>query len=239
MLHVPSTYDGMTRVPLVVDFHGIGSSGWGELADSPYPGVTDPEGVIVAFPDGLSGPVGTAWNLGPCCVEEADDLGFARTLVTEIQATACIDPSRIYAVGVLTGAGMAYSLACQAADVFAAVAPAAFDLLEETVDDCSPSRPVTVISFRGTATTRVPYEGGTSSLVPGMPVTFLGAVASFERWAQIDGCTGAPSQPDASGCSSYTGCAGGAEVVLCTAEGGGLEPGDASVAWPVLKRHSL
>ena len=134
---------------------------------------------------------------------------------------------------------MVYYLACQAADVFAAVAPAAFDLLQETVDDCKPSRPITEISFRGTADARVAYTGGASSLVSGMPITFLGAQATFERWAQIDGCTGSPSSEDSNGCSSYSGCPGGVEVILCTKQGGREEPGDANVAWPVLKRHTL
>ena len=134
---------------------------------------------------------------------------------------------------------MVYSLACRAADVFAAVAPAAFDLLQETVNDCQPSRPLTVISFRGTADTRVPYAGGASSLVPGMPITFLGAQATFERWALIDGCTGTPSTEDSNGCSFYSGCPGGVEVVLCTKQGGVAEPGNANVGWPVLNRHAL
>ncbi|MBN2195843.1 MAG: hypothetical protein JW751_23705 [Polyangiaceae bacterium] len=239
VLHIPPTYDGSKPVPLVVDFHGIGSSGWGELASSPYPAVTDPEGVVMAFPDGTMGPIGTGWNMGPCCVADVDDLSFAKALVARIEETACIDPDRVYAVGVLTGAGMVYHLACHAADVFAAVAPAAFDLLQETVDDCQPSRPISVISFRGTEDTHVGYDGGASSLVPGMPITFLGAEVTFERWAQIDGCTGPQSMEDSNGCSSYSGCSDGAEVILCTKQGGREEPGDANVAWPVLKRHSL
>ncbi|HET9932379.1 MAG TPA: hypothetical protein VFQ35_16860, partial [Polyangiaceae bacterium] len=74
VLHVPSTYDGSRRVPLVVDFHGMGSSGSSELANSAFTALTDPESVIWAFPDGLKGPLGTAWNLGPCCVADVDDL---------------------------------------------------------------------------------------------------------------------------------------------------------------------
>ena len=38
----------------------------------------DPEGVIMAFPDGLKGPAGTGWNVGPCCVAGVDDVAFAR-----------------------------------------------------------------------------------------------------------------------------------------------------------------
>ncbi len=239
VLHIPSTYDGKKPVPLILDFHGIGGSGASERASSPYPAATDPEGVIMAFPDGLKGPAGTAWNLGPCCVADVDDVAFARALVADVQSTTCIDPDRVYAVGVLTGGGMAYYLACNAADVFAAVAPAAFDLLEQNVDDCVPSRPITEISFRGTAPSRVPYAGGASSLVSGMAITFLGAQATFQKWAQIDGCTGSPSQEDGNGCSAYAGCQAGAEVILCTKQNGGEDPGDPGIAWPVLKRHSL
>ncbi len=238
VLHIPPSYDGSESVPLVVDFHGGSNTGWDELSSSPYPAVTDPEGVVMAFPDGMSGPLGPSWNMGPCCVADVDDLAFVRALVTDIESIACIDPDRVYAVGVLAGGGMVYHLACYAADVFAAVAPAAADLLEETVDDCRPSRPITVISFRGTDSTRVPYEGGASSLIPEMPVTFLGAEATLERWAQIDGCTGSRSVADSNGCSSYSDCSGGVEVMLCTKQGGGEEHGDANVAWPVLKRHT-
>lgn len=239
VLHVPASYDGTKAAPLIVDFHGMGETGQSELESSPYPAVTDPEGVVMAFPDGLKGTLGTAWNLGPCCVGNVDDLAFVRALVAQVRAEACIDAQRVYAVGVLTGGGMVQDLACHAADIFAAVSPAAFDLLEEDVAACRPVRPISEIAFRGTADPRVPYAGGPSSLVPGMPITFLGARATFEKWAELDGCQGMPSSEDADGCSAYSDCAGGTEVRLCTKQGGGDDPGDARVAWPVLKRHTL
>jgi polyhydroxybutyrate depolymerase len=239
VLHVPASYDAAKPTALIVDFHGMGGTGRSELQSSTYPAVTDPEGVIMAFPDGLKGTLGTAWNLGPCCVSGVDDLAFTRALLARVQQRACIDPQRIYAVGVLTGGGMVHDLACNAADLFAAVAPAAFDLLQEDVDTCKPARPITEVSFRGTDDPRVPYAGGASSLVPGMPITFLGARATFEKWATLDGCNGSPSVEDADGCSAYSDCDDGTEVMLCTKQGGGDDPGDARIAWPVLKRHTL
>ena len=239
VLHIPAAYAGSKPAPLVVDFHGVGQTGAKERASSPYPAVLDPEGVVMAFPDGLKGPAGAAWNVGPCCVANVDDVAFARAVVEHVEGLACIDRTRVYAVGVLTGGGLAHYLACHAADVFAAVAPAAFDLLAENVDGCLPSRPITVISFRGTAESRVPYEGGASSLVPGMPLTFLGAEATFDEWAELDRCVGPASTPDGDGCSAYSGCDDGTEVILCTKEGGGEDPGDPSIAWPVLSRHTL
>jgi polyhydroxybutyrate depolymerase len=239
VLHIPPKYDNSKPAPLILDLHAQNGTGAGERAGSPYPAQTDPEGVVMAFPTGLKGPAGNAWNVGPCCVAKVDDVAFARALVVQVETIACIDPTRVYAVGLATGGGMAYYLACHAADVFAAIAPAAFDLLQENVADCIPSRPVTVISFRGTEDPLVPYAGGPSSVVPGMPVTFLGAQKTFEKWAEIDQCTGTPSAKDSNGCSAYSNCQDGVEVILCTKQGGGLEAGNASVAWPVLKSHTL
>ena len=239
LLHLPAAYDGKKPVPLVLDFHGIGGTGTTELASSPYPSLLDPAGVVMAFPDGEKGPAGTAWNVGPCCVAGVDDVAFARAVVADVGGAACVDANRVYAVGVLTGGGMAYYLACQAADLFAAAAPAAFDMLAENVGACVPARAISVVSFRGTADPRVPYAGGASSLVPGMPVTFLGAVGSFQAWAQIDQCAGAASSADANGCAHYSGCQDGVEVILCSKQGGMDDPGDPTIAWPVLMRHAL
>jgi polyhydroxybutyrate depolymerase len=240
VLHVPASYDGSKAVPLVVDFHAIPGTGAGERASSPYPTQTDPEGAIMAFPSGLNGPLGAAWNVGPCCVDKGiDDVAFARALVGQVETIACIDPKRVYAVGFSMGGGMAYYLACRAADVFAAVAPAAFDLMQEELVDCKPPRAITVISFRGTADMVVPYGGGYSATVPGMAVNFLGAQGTFKKWAEIDQCTDSPSAEDNNGCSSYSACQSGVEVILCTKQGGGQDAGNASIAWPVLKRHTL
>jgi polyhydroxybutyrate depolymerase len=240
LLHVPAAYDGSKPVPLILDFHFLSSSGARQRATSPYPDVVDGEGVIMAFPNGLTGPAGAGWNVGPCCVAGVDDVAFARAVVEQIQKTACIDVKRVYAVGVSMGGGLAYYLACHAADMFAAVAASAFDLMQENAVNCKPARPISVISFRGTGDTVVPYDGGPSTTVPGMKVTFLGAVPTFEKWAELDQCTGAASPPDSTnGCSEYSSCQGGVEVVLCTKQGGNQEQGNASIAWPILKRHTL
>jgi polyhydroxybutyrate depolymerase len=239
VLHVPGAYDGSKPVPLVLDFHALFSTGANQQRTSPFPAQTDPEGVIMAFPNGAAGPLGSAWNIGPCCVEGVDDVAFARAIVAQVKATACIDPRRVYAVGTSMGGGMAYQLACRAADVFAGVAASAFDLVKEQLPTCKPTRPIPVISFRGTADNVVPYQGGPSGTVPGMPVTFLGAEVTFTTWAQLNQCTGAPSAPDGNGCQAYPSCLDGVEVALCTKQGGGQEVPDATYAWPILKRHTL
>jgi len=232
-LHVPTKYDGTKPAPLVVDFHGLGGSGTSEAGSNPYKSVIDPEGVVSAYPDGVNGTNGTGWNLGPCCTT-TDDVAFAKALVQDVEKMACIDPKRVYAVGYSLGGGMVHVLACQAADVFAAASPAAADLVKDNVADCKPARPITVFTFRGTADTAVPYDGGSIS-----SLTNIGAKATFQKWADINQCTGSPSAEDSNGCSTYSSCASGVQVTLCTKQGGGHDPGTASVSWPVLKKYTL
>jgi polyhydroxybutyrate depolymerase len=245
ILHVPSAYTGQTAVPLVVDFHPIGGSDTQWVSGSPYPAVIDKEGVVSAFPLGKPSPnMGNAWNVQGCCVSkingaDVDDIAFAKALAADVAKVACIDPKRVYAVGFSMGGGMSHYIACHAADVFAAVGPAAFDLTQQNEPGCTPARPITVISWRGTSDNVVPYAGGHSALVTGMAIDFLGATGTFQKWASKDGCTGNPSSADSNGCQTYSQCSAGVQVTLCTAQGGGHAAANAGVVWPMLKKYTL
>jgi polyhydroxybutyrate depolymerase len=135
---------------------------------------------------------------------------------------------------------MSHYLACNAANVFAAVAPSAFDLLTEEEEPCHPARPISVIFFRGTSDPIVKYEGGASNPPNGLNVTihFLGAQNTFKRWAELDGCTDTPKD-SGGGCATYSQCKEGVEVTLCTKQGGSHEPGDAKRGWETLKKYTL
>jgi poly(3-hydroxybutyrate) depolymerase len=137
------------------------------------------------------------------------------------------------------GGGMSHHLACNAADVFAAVAPSAFDLLSDSEQPCNPARPIAVISFRGTADLIVPYAGGASNPPNGLPVTihFRGAQGTFDKWSELNGCTGTPTTVGQ--CETRSACAGGVETTLCTAVGGSHVTGDARTGWNTLKRFTL
>lgn len=239
LIHVPPAYTGKAAVSLVLDFHPMGLGLDWEQANSGYKALSDKEGFIVVWPQGLE----SSWNIGPCCTtsKTVDDFGFARGIVRLLSTEACVDPRRVYAVGFSMGGGMAYYLACREAEVFAAVAVSGMDLFVDSQVACQPSRPISEISFRGTADTVVPYAGGTSN-PPGHPEfvsDLLGAVGTFQKWAALDQCTGEPTGEDANGCSTYSTCQGNAEVTLCTTQGGGQAVGDASTGWNLLKQHPM
>jgi polyhydroxybutyrate depolymerase len=238
-IHVPASYSGKSAVPLVLDFHPMALVAAVEKSSSGYLALSDQQGFILVWPHGVD----LTWNVGPCCALStvSDDLGFARALVRQLSIETCVDPRRIYAVGSSLGGAMAYYLACQQAEVFAAIAVNSMDLFVSSEIACNPSRAVSEISFRGTADTVVPYAGGTSSPPghPDMVHSLLGAVGTFEKWAALDRCAGKPSAEDANGCSTYSTCKDGTEVTLCTTQGGGQVMGDVNVAWSMLSRQTM
>jgi polyhydroxybutyrate depolymerase len=239
IVHVPASYTGDEPMPLVIDWHPLFGTNTGQRSGSGYRELADAEGFIVAYPDGID----DAWNVGPCCTtsREVDDLGFARAMVDFISERGCVDPKRIYATGYSMGGGMSHYLACQAADVFAAVVPAAFDLLEPEEQDCEPARPISVLSFRSTNDIIVPYEGGPSNPPNGLPITihFEGAQGTLERWKTMNECTDtAAALAGATNCVSHTACAAGVEVGLCTRSNGHTY-GDAAIGWDFMKRHPM
>jgi len=232
---------GSKPAPLLINYHPImgSASQWEGGSQTARAALND--GAVVAFMDGAQGPMGQAWNVGPCCTD-ADDVQFTRNFIKEITSKACIDPKRIYAAGFSMGGGMSNYAGCQLADVIAAAAPSAFDLAKEIVDagKCKPARPFPILNFRGTADNVVSYNGGLSQVVQGKPITFMGAKNNLKEWAKMNGCTGSPKQnTPGNNCEMYENCNGGVKVGLCTINGGGHSEGDGKMGWDFVKQFTL
>jgi polyhydroxybutyrate depolymerase len=248
VLHVPPNYTGQEPVPVVFDFHGLGGTGTSQMSTSNWRSVADAQGFIMVYPNG----VGNSWNMGRCCnpaqQQNVDDVGFTRAIINQLKTDACIDSRRVYATGCSNGGGMSYKLACDAADVIAAIAPVDCDCVTGSTSNpscatCSPTRPITEIQFRGTGDTIVPYGGGETPVVPGL--VFPGAQSNFMTWGQINMCTGSPqSLPNHAACQTYPMCGAGAETTLCVAQNG-THCGSygslniANIAWETFQKHAL
>ena len=248
--HIPPGYDGTTPLPVVFDFHGLGGTGAGWKGSTAWAQLADQHGFIAIWPDGID----NSWNAGRCCrgafEQNIDDVGFVRAMLEALKADACIDEKRVYATGCSNGGAMSFKLACDAADVIAAVAPVDFDCVTNTINSvdepscgmCTPARPITEIQFRGTADSLVPYEGG---IRPGGMTVHAGAEQTFAEWGGINMCSG-DAVPFAyqAGCQTYPTCGGDAETVLCTVQDGThcgsyQSFGIAQLAWETFERHAL
>lgn len=236
ILYIPDSVDLSQPVPLVIALHGGTGNGKIMMSTSGFNQVADDNGFIVAYPDGaglLEDKILT-WNVGTCCGysqrNNIDDVGFIRAMIVDIQTVATIDPKQIYATGMSNGGMMSYRLACEASDLFAAIAPVSGTL---NFSPCSPAEPVSLIHFHGTADTHIPYEGGygPDSLVD---VNFTSVSDSVNFWVSQDEC--APqSTVKTSGDIKYeewTGCKNNTSVQLYTIINGGHAWPGGGKGWP-------
>jgi polyhydroxybutyrate depolymerase len=114
------------------------------------------------------------------------------------------------------GGMMAYRLACEAADIFTAIAPVAGT---DNTRECKPSRPVAVLHIQAKDDPRVLYDGG-----EGRGTSHVGVPATVAKWVQLDRCEGTAKRVlDKPGawCELHAPCSGGAQVKLCITETGG------------------
>lgn len=235
ILHVPK--DALTNPwPVVINFHGSGSSAAGQQAYSRLDAVADREGFLVVYPNGTGGIADRllTWNAGACCGyavrHRVDDVGFVRALIDDLETRAQIDRARIYATGLSNGAMMAYRLAVEAPDLVAAIAPVAGAIALQA----EPKRAIPILHIHSVDDTRALYHGG---LGPPYPFTSIRVQhPSVEplllRWAEYNGCAPQPSveapihgQGSASSHTAtrvaYGACRDGVEVVLWRLTGAG------------------
>lgn len=214
----PLSLDRTKPAPLVLVLGGVGNSADSMVEATGFDRTADTGGFVVAYPEGVN----ETWNAGYCCLGRAttgpDDVGFLSRVIDDVESTTKVDPTRVYAVGVSTGGMMAYRLGCEMADRIAGVGSLAGAMI---LDDCHPSRPVSVIEVHGTADGEVPYEGGKTAggaTQPSPPT-----IEVVKRWAQLDGCPGAAATQTAGPVATQTwsGCTAGTAVKLIAIDGGG------------------
>jgi polyhydroxybutyrate depolymerase len=229
-VHVPPAYVASTAAPIVFCFHGLEQDGVAFCTDSGVGWNTkaDQEGFILVIPTGYQ----NSWNGGSCCGEAAtmnlDDVALVRAIFAEVTTHLNVDGKRVYATGFSTGGYLSYRLACEASDLFTAVAPGSGEIGIPSIGGgtgggtaadggpdfpaCNPAQPVSVLDMHGTSDPLVPY-----SLQP----------ATLALASANDGCstTTSTSSPAPSGgdttCVTYSGCPAGIEVTACAVKGGG------------------
>jgi len=225
ILHIPPGFDNLPPIPLVLAFHGVGLDANEMMRISGFSSQADVSGFIVVYPNGTGGT--KSWNGGHCCGEAAknnvDDVGFVRALIGELSTILNIDHKRVYATGFSNGAILTYRLACELADLLAAVGPVSATQVLEDMQSCQPKRPVAVIHFHGTADDPNPYNGGET--LAGFQ--FISVDSAIQFWVSFNECPAQPQKTESGSIRDdlYAPCRSGSAVELYTIAGG-------KHAWP-------
>jgi len=212
LLHIPPSYDGVRRLPVVVTFHGLGASAQSQLALSNFPAVSDRDGFVVVAPQSR----GPGWDFLTPPGHADSDAAFIVALMAELPSVTCVDPHRFYATGISNGAAVVFALACADVGGFAAYGAAAGVFYSPA---CHRAPPQPIVYFHGTADPLVPIGGGKV-----FGITVAPARQSMDQWAAHNGC---PADPRQSAIGSdvalfaWTGCRDGADVDFYVIAGGG------------------
>ena len=225
IVRIPAGYSSKTKLALVLNLHGSGSTASAEETFSGMDATADAGHFIAAYPQALiPDRTGYDWNIPGVPLYSGknppagapNDVAFLTTLVRDLASRYCIDLGRVYATGVSGGGRMASQLGCDASSVFAAIAPVAG---LRYPSPCPASRPVPVIAFHGTADPIDPFDGfGSGSWTYSVP-------AAAHMWAGHDHCAASPRTTAGRGyrLTRYTACSGGTQVELYALTGEGHE----------------
>jgi polyhydroxybutyrate depolymerase len=240
VVQIPPGYDEARPAPLLIVLHGYTASGTLTEAYLAIGPVAASNGMLYASPDGTVDPDGNRfWNATNACCDfhgsRVNDSAYVAGLVAEIGDRLSVDASRVYLVGHSNGGFMSYRMACDHADLVAAMVSLAGST--PTDAECDPGEPVAVLQIHGTADDTVSFSGGT---IRG--AAYPGAVETVRAWAAHGGCderpttaptlldldtgiTGANGKRAETRVDTYSsGCRSGGHAELWTIEGGGHSP---------------
>jgi polyhydroxybutyrate depolymerase len=244
LLHVPA--NAPSSLPLVFNWHGMSLDAKEQRGLSDLDRVADKEGFAVVYPQGLARAEvygfklpGYTHNAGGCCSaadmdnHTTDDVAFARAILAAVAKNLTIDHKRVYSTGFSNGGFMSNRLACEASDIFAAIAPVSGILASQPNPgmastehfDCKPKRPVPVMHIHGTEDELVDFNGNEA-------YNWDSVLAYTSGWNKRNGCSAAPKLSFSNTSSSThnnvtctSGCGGMSNVTLCVINGG-------THAWP-------
>lgn len=160
ILYVPDSYTGVLSVPIVFNFHGLGSNATEQMWYGDFRSIADTAGFLIVHPEGTVYSGTTHWNVGGFTVgSTVDDVGFTDALIDSLLVMYNIDLTRVFATGMSNGGFMSFLLACQLSDKIAAIASVTGSMTPETYNNSNPQHPTPIMQIHGTSDNLVPYGG--------------------------------------------------------------------------------
>lgn len=219
LLSTPPPEDTQQALPLVVNLPGLAYQASITSVVTGFDALGDREGFITATPQGTGQPLNWDTDADPA---HNPDLAFIADLIDRVESDRCVDRTRVYVVGMSSGAMLASVIACTMADRVTAVAAVGGVQFPE---GCDPPRAVPILAIHGSADPLIHFHGGIGletigvlarAADPSAPTTTAppstttpppttiphvdldgdGAPAAVRAWAAHNGCESEPADED-------------------------------------------
>ena len=162
---IPSNYDTLASVPVVVAFHGLGSKAEHMLENTGLKEKAESDGFVLVCPDGQRSLI-KAWNAGTCCgidgLPPGNDINFVKSLLDAAKRKFTkIDENKIFLTGMSNGAMLAHRLAHELSQTdykIAAMATVSGTLAID-IKPHHENYPIPIIHFHGSVDNVIPTSG--------------------------------------------------------------------------------
>lgn len=201
-LYVADKYDGTTKMPVMLVFHGDGGTGeiirsWTHMEDAAN------GNMIFVYPDGKWG----TWDIDSPPATN-DDYPYVEALINDVASRLCIDRKRVFGWGLSKGAFFVNNLGCFEGNVIRGIiahsgggpSSASPDDYDATGHYKCTTAPSSSLSIHGDLDTIVSYST---------------AIDSRNHWIWANGCSTSYQAMSPSPCVLYDGCKGGNQVAWC------------------------
>ena len=217
LLRIPLDLDDSKPAPVVFIFHGM-EEGPRDMIKAGFNAVADQKNIVLVYP----------------AVVSHSSTDYIEQILQDLDDFVNIDPSRIYAMGFSLGGKLAYHIACDLSDTFAAFAAVSGMAICGTSHNSE--RAVSIIHIHGLGDTLVPYETGRYGMPP--------VDETISYWVQFNQCAISPLVDKTGKISHtvYSQCRDGAVIELYTIDGLGhkvptKEISSAQVIWDFFDAH--
>lgn len=185
ILHKP--LDFVENSPLLFVLHGFGSSATTIMTYSQMNTLADENGFMVCYPQGSTLDTGqTHWNAN-LEMSNINDIDFLSKLAKQIQSNYKINPENTFTSGMSNGGFMSYTLGCEKADIFKAIASITGTMSGKDWKNCNPSQKIPALQISGTNDTTVPWDGTMSTAWGWGGAPHIQKVMDF--WADLNSTT--------------------------------------------------
>ena len=241
-IHVPPAAASGQPLPIVLNLAGATQNGQIQEALSGMDANADQNGYLVVYPGGTRiskvltpDPVAKqaqyGWNSGECCglpaTKKINDVGLLERVIANVAARTPVNLRRVYMTGISNGGMMAYAMAAEASTHVAAVASVSGQV---EIPVIHPTRSVPTMEFHSVNDPIAEFNGTANK----NPLLVLSVMEGVDQWVKADHCSSRPrvgielvgvagslSSGETATPITFSGCQGGAEVVLWRFTGSG------------------
>lgn len=192
-VYVPAMYDGSTPVPVIFNFHGLGSTMAQQEMYGDFRKIADTANFIIVHPQGLPTNMiaftQNAFDLFFSTARSQPDIDFVDHLIDTIKARYNVNLGRIYSTGMSNGGFMSHEMACKLSGRFAAIASVCGSMQPTHYTSCNALHPIPVMQIHGTNDGTVRYDGTPGSTL----LNFVHVDTLVKHWVEYNNCNLTPA----------------------------------------------